>query len=341
MGWINNSGEELWCLLASQMTPPLFSFASGTHSRNKMTSSANLCFAPLAKKTQMTKATHATQWPRHGIQSALLAALAAIVFGLCAQANAKPEPQPSASPCAKKRTEPYRWEGYNDKPVDACLGPHLYRIPANYFDDQMGPDFQGNFILKIMWPDLQPLPPGQRAEKNFYKEISIYPKYIDRVPIESVLERHTDSKLTYGKDSMFYDHPGYRLDLRDKQPQVFGLIPYYVNREKYEAFWEQIDRHKSPDLHLEQQRDWYLYRDAQDRLQTVIRCDSHLQPDGYVIKDGKVSRTEDETSAGCDHFFVIPEDNVEVEVGYRRVFLKDWKRIEDRAHELLARYRVK
>src|SRR3546814_16327988 len=40
-------------------------------------------------------------------------------------------------------TAAYQKYGYNDRPVEAPLGPHRYLIPANYFRNQLGPAFQG------------------------------------------------------------------------------------------------------------------------------------------------------------------------------------------------------
>jgi hypothetical protein len=267
--------------------------------------------------------------------------LAATAFGLCAHASERASTD-QPSPCAKKRNEPYRWEGYNDKPVDACLGPHLYRIPANYFYDQMGPDFQGSVSLNIMWPRLQPWPPGERQDgglEALAKQISISLHYLDKIPIGDRLDNSI--RPLGSKDSMSYDDPIERLDLRDKQPQRFGLTPYYVNRERFDAFLERQSQflgYKSR-ARLENERDWYLGHDDRGRLQTVIKCSSHLKSDGAVIQDDKIQRTEGGFS-DCGHIFVIPEDDIEVSVGYGRVLLKDWKRIEDYVRELLTRYRV-
>lgn len=63
-------------------------------------------------------------------------------------------------------TAAYQQYGYNERPVEAQLGPHHLRIPANYFRDQIGPDFQGNFSLLVQWPDLEPLPPGKRSGQD-------------------------------------------------------------------------------------------------------------------------------------------------------------------------------
>jgi len=252
--------------------------------------------------------------------------------------------RPKSAPCIQKPDVPDRWGGYNDQPVDACLGPIHYRIPANYFDDQMGPDFQGNFSLMVQWPQLLPLPPGkgqQRDMETVYKGIDIYPDYVDRVPIETLLENFIAIKAWL--DPAYADEPSSRLDLRDKRPQRFGLTPYFVNREKFVAFWkrrEQIQGYK-PDVRLENEEDWYLAHDAQGRLSTLIQCDSHLKPDGLVIQGDRLLMDGSSTVAGCKHEFVIEEDKLNVSISYRRIFLQDWKRFEDRARELLRQYRVR
>ncbi len=249
--------------------------------------------------------------------------------------------RPSSAPCIEKRYEPYRWEGYNDKPVDACLGPHHYRIPANYFRDQMGPDFEGNFSLMLMWPDLQPQAPGKLSKQGveaWARTVKAYPYYIDRVPIDDML---ANSIQPMDHQQQWQD-PTAQLDLRDRQPQRFGLTPYYVNAEKFETFRKRQEQTLGIpfDARLERQGDWYLGRDAEGRLTTVIKCDSHLEPDGYVIEGNRLMNLGNR-STGCTQRIVIPEDSTMVELDYRRVFLKDWKRFEDRIRELLTKYRVR
>ena len=50
---------------------------------------------------------------------------------------------------------------YTNEPKLTQLGPHHFMIPANYFSDQMGPDFQGGVLLELVWPQLGPAPPGR------------------------------------------------------------------------------------------------------------------------------------------------------------------------------------
>lgn len=238
---------------------------------------------------------------------------------------------------------PYRWKGYNDELVDACLGPAHYRFPANYFYDQMGPDFQGNFGLMVQWPELQPLPPGKRLQRDMdtvYKEVRISPAYVGRVPITTLLERSIEAAP---QDSHYQDHdPSRRMDLMDKQPQRYGLTPYYVDRDRFLAFLERRSRINGYKFYppMATPSDWYIAHDSKDRLSTVVKCDSHLISDGLTIEDDRLI-VGSAPIPKCTHDFVIPEDRLRVSIAYQRVLLKDWKRFEDRARELLTRYRVR
>src|SRR5690606_20750683 len=190
-------------------------------------------------------------------------------------------------------TAAYQEYGYNDRPVEARLGPHRYPIPANYFRDQIGPDFQGNFSLLLQWPDLKPLPPGERSRQDmetFAKQITISPDYIDRVPMEGLLEKSIQSHSA--KDSLAYQNPRERLDLRDAQAPVFGLVPYHVNHDRlaaYEKQQEQVFGFPS-NARLEDTWDWYVARDAKGAVSTVSKCDSLLQHDGFIIQGERVIR---------------------------------------------------
>ncbi|WP_242112845.1 hypothetical protein [Luteimonas aquatica] len=244
------------------------------------------------------------------------------------------DPQPASG---------HRFEGYNDKPVEARLGPHRYLIPANYFDNQIGPEFDGSFSLKVQWPDLQPLPPGERSRQSmetFNKQISILPNYVDRVPITAVLEKL--ARPAVSEDSISYQDPRERLDLRIEQPASFGLTPYWVDEEKLAAYaksQEQASGHPYR-IKRELEQDWYLRRTGESGIATLIKCDTHASPDGLTVQGERVLADDSTPIAQCTHYFVDPTSGISFSASYARVFLKDWKRIEDRAHELLAQYRV-
>ena len=289
--------------------------------------------------------------------SALVGAvLSALLLGACHQSPSAvaaetaprqaeaPQAVPLLSaPCVKAVPKPYKWEGYNDKPKDACLGPVHFRIPANLFRDQMGPDFQGNFVLVVMWPDLQGAAPGKlngQPMDEVMARVQINPDYVDRVPMEGLLER----SITPSESQLRERDPVHMLELRDRQPERFGLTPYFVNSKLFDAFEAAQSLrfgHKSR-AKLESMDDWYLHRDAGGRLTTLIRCDSHLEPDGYVVRGRSlVEDTTTRTSAQCSHHFVITDIKTRVQIDYPRALLGDWKRFEDRARELLDQYRVR
>lgn len=234
-----------------------------------------------------------------------------------------------------KGAEPQRWAGYNDKPVDTCLGPNRYRIPANHFYDQMGPDFQGGVVLLMQWPDLQAPPPGKRSEaERAHTLIRSSLEYVNRVSIGPLLEKFIDYPSDYRYE---------KLDQRDRQPPRFGLIPYYVNEQKFRAHKkerERIDGYESIDYRLENQEDWYLDRDAEGRLTTLIKCGSHLKPDGYAIREDHVEWVGP-WGTSCTHRFVIPEHMLSISIDYSRVLLKDWKRFEAELRRRLKQYRVR
>ncbi|RYH24978.1 MAG: hypothetical protein EON54_24375 [Alcaligenaceae bacterium] len=264
----------------------------------------------------------------------------------CASAagNLQEESSQSSSPCNKKPAAPRRGTGYDDKPVDACLGPQHYRIPANYFRDQIGPDFQGNFSLTVQWPDLQPIPPGERETQEWaqqIKHVAVSPYYVDRVPIETRLDSSIEARRTdpYYRD----DDPEERLDLRVRQPERFGLTPYYVDPAKFWAFFERRSRINGHPVRarLENTRDWYLGHDAQGRLTTVIKCDSHVEVDGLAVQGDRLVEDGARRFPGCTQEIVMVESKLLITIDYRRVLLHDWKRFEDRTRQLFTQYRVR
>lgn len=278
-------------------------------------------------------------------------ALLALSLGACSlpasvaltktQAETAQAVSPKSAPCIQRVPKPYRWEGYNDQLVDACIGPIHYRFPANLFRNQMGPDFQANFSLVVMWPDLQAAEPGKlngQPMELVMARVHISPDYVDQVPIETLLERSA-SKKAFEAD----DDPSI-LALRDRQPERYGLTPYFVNPERFQAFHiAQAQRlGQKSRAKLENEKDWLLHRDASGRLTTFIQCDSHLEPDGYAAKGRTLVKIPNvRTNALCIHQFVMHDVKASVRISYPRALLKEWKRFEDRARELFEAHRVR
>src|SRR3546814_16648682 len=130
---------------------------------------------------------------------------------------------------------------------------------------------------------------------TFAKQITLSPDYGDRVPMEGLLEK---SIRHYGPEGTpEHHHPSERLELRDEGPKEFGLLPYRVNSDKFAAYLEEWEQEYGYQSHarLEDQQDWYLDRDADGRLTTVLQCDSRLQPAVTSIAGGRPKR-DDATS---------------------------------------------
>lgn len=232
----------------------------------------------------------------------------------------------------------YKREGYSDKPVEARLGPHRFLFPMNLYYDQMGPDFQGGVGLSVQWPDLEPLPPGQNFhddKQTRYKAIGISLDHPDRVPIETYLERGTQP---YGDP----EDPLQNLQLRIKGESLYGLTPYYADLDKVKSYWIKEGHTASAlerDNLISWGKDWYLAYGSQSALATFISCDSReitekieIQGDQLIIGDPHIP--------GCMHEIVIPENHLAIQIRYRRVFLKEWKRIEDRVRQLIEQARI-
>ena len=219
---------------------------------------------------------------------------------------------------------------YTDAPVEARLGPHVFRFPANYYRDQMGPNFDGSFSLLVQWPDLQPLPPGERSGQDmatFDRQITIAPAYVDRVPIENLLDRITMPMAEPG--SLEAEDPRERLDLMIAQPDRDGLTPYIVDEAKLADYARRyrdamgISTVTRPGAY----KDWFVRRDARGQLQTVINCDPLPGPDA-------------DERPQCTHDFTVPEQRITVSMDYDRSFLAGWEKIEARARALLTEYRI-
>jgi len=219
---------------------------------------------------------------------------------------------------------------YTDAPVEARLGPHVFRFPANYYRDQMGPNFDGSFSLLVQWPDLEPLPPGERSGQDmatFDRQITIAPAYVDRVPIETLLDRMTVPMAE--PDWIEAQDPRQRLDLMLAQPERDGLTPYVIDTRRLEEYALQYRDALGVSTNTDARtyKDWFVWRDADGKLLTLIRCD--LAPEA-----GAVERPQ------CTHDFTVSELRIAVSIDYPREFLPGWQKIEARARGLLAEYRV-
>lgn len=236
---------------------------------------------------------------------------------------------------------------YSDAPVDVKLGPNTFRIPANYLDSQIAPWPGEGVTLVIEWPDMTPTPPGARANprtNDFRKEISVRINYIDRVPIETSLERHSSNEAITEANSVERRDPRQRLDLRLAQQDTLGLTPYAIDEAKMLTYSKEYeDRYGKPPIrNPAYEDDWYVARDSSGGLITFIKCDStKFRGDGVRLEGSEVIHEKGAVAASCVHYFSDIENKLSITLNYKRAFLKDWKHMEDAVRNVLARTKVK
>src|SRR3546814_10951428 len=121
-----------------------------------------------------------------------------------------------------------------------------------------------------------------------------------------------------------------RLELRDEQLVVDGLTPYWVNGEKYAAHLALREKEYGypSSAEMRDRDDWYLSRESRNRLTKVIKCDSHLKTDGFIIKGERVNR-EGNRPTGCVQYLMRQMEKITLSVAYPRVLRRDGKVIED------------
>ncbi|WP_282295440.1 hypothetical protein [Stenotrophomonas sp. PS02289] len=274
----------------------------------------------------------------------LLASAITVCMSACALA---PVAEPQGSSNASKAAQIGRTMGrftYTDTPVDVKLGPSIFRIPANYLDSQIAPWPGEGVSLVIEWPDMVATAPGARAHprtNDFRREIRISVDYIDRVPIEKLLERRASNESITEPGSLERNDPRDRLDLRLAQPEVMGLTPYAVDEGKMPQFVDLYTAKfgRPPPRSRLSENDWYVARSPDGRIATFIKCDSVAYvKDGVRLEGRDIVNVPDEIPiAGCNHYIVDIENSLAITLSYYRVFLKDWKRMEVATRELLER----
>lgn len=221
------------------------------------------------------------------------------------------------------------------RPVEVDLGPHRFRIASNYFDIERGQDAQGFMRLILRWPELAPLPPGVHylsgGESERIRNIDISPTYLDRVPPQTRLDREWISNVD--SEQELRENPTLNPDLRIKAAPVDGLTPYYTDFAKVDAYY--LKRYGKQDLpatdrHSLFNNDWFVARDANGTLTTIIKCTAREEPDGARIVDGRLELLDAPRLPSCSHAFLLPKYGTYVQVSYLRLFMRDWQRIEQR-----------
>ena len=229
---------------------------------------------------------------------------------------------------------------YTNEPKLTQLGPHRFMIPANYFSDQMGPDFQGGVTLEVIWPELEPLPPGRRRAMSmdeFRRQIRASIDYMKR-PLQDAMD---GLARTFSDDPVLQQDPLENISYRSRGDDVLGLQRWYVSeadKARYLKLTEgQRDRYGMPADPWDFE-DWFVRRDSEGHILTFIRCAPSSMPDGLIIQEGVVVKDDNSRVAQCTHTFSVPEYGLLMRMDYPRTLMRDWSPIEQRYRALLSHY---
>lgn len=272
-------------------------------------------------------------------------ACAALVAALSATACAKaPSTEKDSNGTMSEDTSSSRTVGghtYTTQPVEARLGPHRFMFPANLYYDQSGPLPDGGVMLTVFWPDFDAAPPGNRPVRSVedsQRQVLIELNYLDRVPIADYLGRRSSNDATAEAGSLRSRNPAQRLELRDAQAERWGLTPYAINPVLMDAYVKDseselgVPYRRNPAL----EPVWYVTRSTDGRLTTFISCDpADRVPDGLSVQGSALASTGAERIAMCRHSMVDVDNNITIEMGYARVMLHDWQRLESAVRALL------
>ena len=256
--------------------------------------------------------------------------LAALALNACAMPEA-PAADDARAPTSESAFDAALAEA--TRPVEFMLGANRFVLPANWFVDGRGPDFQGGVTLALHWPSLEPYPPGQpyssfTSGPMRNQRVLVTIDYIDRVPIDELPERHVTADPQWEMDS-----PTRNIALRDRLPDRFGLEHYVVNLDRLARHQAAIlSRPPKPsENYIGSSPDWFIHRDDDGRVRTVVKCDDGREPDGEAIEgDRLVELPGSSRSPQCgSHLFSMPEYSISIRAGYSRPILRDWQGIED------------
>ena len=259
-------------------------------------------------------------------------AQAALIFLLCAllcACAAARAPDPSTSLASE--TGPRTPAEAAPELIEFKLGPHQFALPSNYFADEQGPDFQGGVTLALLWPELKPYPQGNGYWKQTSGPMRHHRVLVSfsevGVPIDSLPERH----VTLGPDENPND-PSTNIALRIRRLDRFGLEHYIVDLEKLTRYLAQVGGRppKPAAFYIGSDSDWFVGRDGQGRVRTVIKCDDSREPEGFEIRgQALIEIPGSERLPLCgSHLFSLPDYSLAVTASYHRPISRDWQRIE-------------
>jgi hypothetical protein len=278
--------------------------------------------------------------PVNTITKATCSLLLMLPLAACAKQEEPAKTQTNEQGCTRIRSigsqDPYA----DPAPLkQACLGPYLLEIPQNYFHNQIGTEHDGSYALALEYPSLQPFKPGERMNLSVdvsVRTVTVDYQYVDRIDVREAMRRRY-IPMDYKKND-----PQENIEDRISGEKVHDLSPYYVNMETIRSHYRNKGfREDARVMSSDRYSDWYLSKDDSGEVKTVIKCTSReVTSSGVEYRDGKMVKSREYGIAKCDHTFMVVDLDTLVLVNYPREGLEHWKAIEDRARNLLTKFRV-
>ena len=264
--------------------------------------------------------------------------LSAVTLSLAACAAPPASKAPAAAPSAVFAQRTVDTPEASPHLIEFTLGQHRFALPSNYFVDERGPDFQGSVTLALLWPELTPYPPGN----GYWNQTSgpmrnhgvLVSFNLVNFPIDSLPERYVTVNPTGDPND-----PSYSLALKIHQPDQFGLTHYMTDLQKMTEYMaKEGGRPAKPSaFYIGSTPDWFIGRDSQGRIRTVVQCDDSREPEGFEIRDNTlVDIPGSKKRPLCDgHSFALAKYALVVRASYHRPILRDWQRIEAEVRRIM------
>ena len=224
------------------------------------------------------------------------------------------------SACSRELSEEENNRILNEKRPVPFVGHTLY-MPL-----RVAPRFHLNankeieeFSIELLWPGLEGINP--RNGQEFHapgggRTIRIYVESLAKIPLD---RRPTVLSIDKATAESYAHHeprePRYGLDVSGAKAVRIGAL----------GMSEPGDED-------------VLSKTSGGVLQNFLRCTPMTIPEPHPTRvTGKVLVPVPH----CDHYFVLEEINAEVELHYRRVYLPEWRAIEDQTRALLRSFYTK
>lgn len=119
-----------------------------------------------------------------------------------------------------------------------------------------------------------------------------------------------------------------------------GLTPYFVDMELVRAHYlKEGFKPTSRVMEVEAHKDWFISRDEDDDVTTVIKCTPRAVAEtGVEYRDGKMVKNSAIGVARCDHTLMMADFDTIIRISYPREGLQHWRRIEARARQLVDEF---